>query len=137
MKNVLLAATLLAGSFAAQAQHQANAHTVTVNVTDLKAESGAVYASLQDPSQKAVQKQTALVQKNNAQLVFQNVPPGTYAVRLFQDENDNKKMDTGIFGIPKEGWGVSNNVKASFGPPKFDAMLFTVNSDKSITIHIN
>lgn len=137
MKNVLLITLLVAGSFVAKAQHQASAHTLTVNVTDLKTESGAVYASLQDTNQKALQSQAAVVQKSNTQLVFQNVPPGTYAVRLFHDENNNKKMDTGLFGIPKEGWGVSNNVKASFGPPKFDAMLFTVNSDKSITIHIN
>ncbi|GAB3893885.1 DUF2141 domain-containing protein [Spirosoma agri] len=137
MKHVLIAATLLASSFVAKAQHQSDAHTLTVNVTDLKTASGAVYISLQDPTQKAVQKQAVPIQKNNTQIVFQNVPPGTYAVRLFHDENNNKKMDTGIFGIPKEGWGCSNNVKATFGPPKYDAMLFTVNTDKAITIHIN
>lgn len=137
MKKMLFSALLLTGSFVAGAQNQPDVHTLTVNVADLKTTSGAVYISLQDPTRKAVQRQAVPVQSTSAHIVFQNVPSGTYAVRLFHDENNNKVMDTGIFGIPKEGWGCSNNVKPSFGPPKYEAMLFTVKSSKAITIHIN
>jgi uncharacterized protein (DUF2141 family) len=137
MKTSLVVAALLTGAIMANAQSKSSSHTLTVNVPDLKTNSGAVYISLQDPTQKSVQKRAVPVQATNAQIVFQNVPNGTYAVRFFHDENNNKKLDTGIFGIPKEGWGCSNNVKATFGPPDYGAMLFSVKSDKSITIHVN
>lgn len=137
MKKLFFAAILVAGSFVVKAQQQAETHTLTVNVSDLKTNGGVVYISLQDPLQKAIQKQMVAVQKTSTQIVFQHVPKGTYAVRFFHDENNNKKLDTGIFGIPKEGWGCSNNVKATFGPPKYDAMLFALESDKSITVHVN
>ena len=39
------------------------------------------------------------------------LPPGRYAVVVLHDENSNKKLDTNLIGIPKEGHGVSNNPK--------------------------
>ncbi len=42
----------------------------------------------------------------------------------FHDENDNGKLDTRIFGIPREGVGASNNATGRFGAPKSDAAAF-------------
>ena len=39
-----------------------------------------------------------------------DIPPGTYAVKLHIDENENGKLDTNFIGIPKEQYGISNNV---------------------------
>jgi len=36
------------------------------------------------------------------------IPPGTYAIACYHDENDNGKLDTNFLGIPKEGTGASN-----------------------------
>lgn len=57
--------------------------------------------------------------------IIKGLPPGTYGVSVLHDENSNLKLDTNIFGAPKEGYAVSNNAKARrFGPPKFsDAMI--------------
>ncbi len=54
-------------------------------------------------------------------LTVRGVPPGRYAVQLFHDENLNGKVDRGLFGIPKEGVGFSNDAPIRFGPPKFAA----------------
>ncbi|WP_159107195.1 DUF2141 domain-containing protein [Azospirillum sp. B4] len=43
--------------------------------------------------------------------------PGTYAVALFHDENDNGHFDTTMLGIPAEGYGFSNNPTLYLGPP--------------------
>ncbi|MGP1665711.1 MAG: DUF2141 domain-containing protein [Rhodanobacter sp.] len=43
------------------------------------------------------------------QLVFKDLAPGTYAVRLVHDENGNGKLDTNMVGMPTEGYGFSNN----------------------------
>lgn len=54
------------------------------------------------------------------ELDFVDLPPGSYAVALFHDENDNGRLDK-RFGIPTEGFGFSNNPHLWFGPPSFKA----------------
>jgi uncharacterized protein (DUF2141 family) len=53
-----------------------------------------------------------------------NVPLGTYAAQVFHDENNNKKVDRALFGIPKEGVGFSNDAPINFSAPKFAAAMF-------------
>ena len=55
-----------------------------------------------------------------------DVTPGIYAVSTLHDENRNNKMDTNALGIPKEGYGASNNVVTHFHPPSFDQAKFLV-----------
>ncbi len=137
MKSLLLTAALVAATVTAQGQQKPATHTLVVNVPNLRSNTGAVYISLQDPNQKAVQKQAVPVQSGKARIIFRDVPNGTYAVRFFHDENNNKTLDKGIFGVPKEGWGCSNNVKATYGPPSYEDMLFAFDRNKSITLSVN
>jgi uncharacterized protein (DUF2141 family) len=73
---------------------------------------------------KAVQKGEAPVREKAAEFKVSNLIAGPYALSLIHDENKNDKLDTGLFGIPTEGVGASNNAKGSFGPPKFDDAKF-------------
>jgi uncharacterized protein (DUF2141 family) len=43
---------------------------------------------------------------------------------VIHGENDNRKMDTKIFGIPREGEGASNDARGHFGPPRFEDAAF-------------
>ena len=133
MKTVLISAALLAATLTAKAQ----THTLTVKLGEFKAPSGTIFISLQAPDQKPVQRQAVPLSTKDATVVFQNVPVGTYAVRFFHDENNNRELDKGMFGVPKEEWGCSNNVKATMGPPKFEDMLFPVTTDKTIALRVN
>lgn len=54
-----------------------------------------------------------------ARLLFNDLPPGDYAVALFHDENANGKLDT-LLGIPREGFGFSRNPIVRFGAPRYD-----------------
>jgi hypothetical protein len=36
------------------------------------------------------------------------LPEGEYVITVFQDQNDNRKLDTNTIGIPKEPVGISN-----------------------------
>ena len=57
-------------------------------------------------------------------VVVRNVPPGTYAVQAFHDENRNLDIDRNFLGLPKEGIGFSNDAPMRFGPPRYsDAAL--------------
>ena len=40
--------------------------------------------------------------------------------------NNNKKMDTNFFGIPKEPIGISNDATGFMGPPKYKNAKFKV-----------
>jgi uncharacterized protein (DUF2141 family) len=81
-------------------------------------------------------KSTVVNQQANCE--FESIPPGTYAVSVFHDENSNGKLDTKFMGIPREGVGASNNAKGRFGPPKFSAAAFQYSGGRvtlKITIH--
>lgn len=60
-----------------------------------------------------------------------DLPFGTYALALFIDDNENKKLDKNFLGVPKESIGFSNNPKVRFGPPKFQDASFTISTAAS------
>ena len=65
------------------------------------------------------------IENGKATVTFKNIAPGEYGISLFHDTNGNKTMDFEANGMPKENYGVSNNVM-SFGPPQWSDAKFTV-----------
>jgi uncharacterized protein (DUF2141 family) len=53
-----------------------------------------------------------------------NLPPGTYAVSVYDDLNGNRKLDHNLIGMPNEPVGVSGNPIGRFGPPRFEESSF-------------
>ena len=58
---------------------------------------------------------------------FQQIPPGTYALAVIHDENRDGKLASDWMGLPKEGYGFSNDAKGTFGAPSFEAASFPYN----------
>ena len=58
---------------------------------------------------------------------FEQIPPGTYALAVIHDENRDGKLATDWIGLPKEGYGFSNNAKGTLGAPSFEAASFSYN----------
>lgn len=85
---------------------------------------------------KAVQQMESHIDSNSVTFTIPDVPPGRYACSALHDKNDNRKMDTKFFGIPKEGYGFSQNARGRFGPPGFDKAAFDV-TDETVTIAID
>jgi uncharacterized protein (DUF2141 family) len=74
----------------------------------------------------------------NGELVVEvpDLPFGTWAVSILDDENKNFEMDM-RFGIPQEGYGFSNDAPVGLGPPKFEKAAFEFSSSgQQITIQI-
>lgn len=63
----------------------------------------------------------ANVQKLTVEL---DLPPGEYAVTVYEDLNSNHNLDHNLIGIPREPVGVSNNPPARLGPPRFSKSSF-------------
>jgi len=68
-------------------------------------------------------------------VAFSNVPAGEYAVRFFQDENNNGTLDSNLFGMPSEGYGFSNNAKPNYGPVGYQDAAFTITEDAATQIN--
>ena len=65
------------------------------------------------------------------------LPPGRYAVSVYLDENGNGRLDSRIFGIPKEPVGASNNPPPRHGPPRFNDCAFSLGeNDKTVVIEL-
>lgn len=70
-------------------------------------------------------------------VVIPDLPPGKYAVAAYIDNNRNGKQDKNFLGVPKESYGFSNNVRGTFGPPKFSEAAFEIGTAPvSQSIHI-
>lgn len=120
-------------------QH-AVAADLMVKVSDVEKGKGhlmiALYKSEEDyKSNKAsfAKKVEALNSQEIA--VFENLPDGEYAIKMYQDENDNNEMDFNMMGIPKEGYGFSNNV-GMFGAPEYTEAKFSVKESTVIEIDL-
>ncbi len=67
---------------------------------------------------------------------FEEVPPGRYGVVVLHDENENRRLDKSFFGVPKEGWGMSNNPKPRFSAPRFEAAAVALGCDDRVEIRL-
>lgn len=65
-----------------------------------------------------------------------NLETGVYAVSVVYDADMNGKLDTGLFGIPTEMVGFSNNSVSRFGPPSFEQAAFEINQSERIRIRL-
>lgn len=101
-------------------------NTLSVKLTGFESDKGKAFLLLLDKNEKEILTKIVEIKNKEAVAIFKNLPDGYYAVKAFHDANNNQKLDTNLFGFPKEKWGVSNNLKAKFGPPDFKKMLFEV-----------
>ena len=64
-----------------------------------------------------------------------DVPAGTYAVAVYQDVNDNGKLDSNFIRIPKEPYGFSNNIeKLTHLPLRKPALNLTAQAALVLTL---
>lgn len=144
MKNIFAAVIfsalfLCAAAFALEKNEKGN---ITVICGGFRNDKGMAMISLFTSKEgfpgkyeKAFRNNEARILDGKAAFIFKGVPYGAYAVSVYHDENDNKKMDTSWFGIPKEGVGASNNPKTKFGPPSFNKAKFNFNTPE-LTLNI-
>lgn len=121
----------------------ANAHKLTIRFTDLRVDKGIILIIVFNQPEgfpgeptKGYRILKGDVVNKQALVVLDNMPVGTYAVACVHDENINGKLDTNMVGIPKEGYGASNDASRPFGPPTFDQAKFDLKGDREIVIKI-
>ena len=83
-----------------------------------------------------IQVYTIKVNGLEESIVMDKLTAGDYAISLYHDRNADKVCNRNFIGIPKEGYGFSNNFKPLFRAPRFEDCLFTVQSDTNIVIRL-
>jgi uncharacterized protein (DUF2141 family) len=139
--GLALSAVLVSG--VAHAQPSANTSTITVNVGPLRNGNGSLACRLHPSADGFPRTGTGTVSQRvkisggSARCVFENVAPGTYAVVVHHDENDNRQCDRNRLGIPLEGYGVSNNHTYALSAPTWRESKFVVEGRKDRTLGIS
>lgn len=110
-------------------------HTLAINIHKLNSNDGYIMLELLDENENTITQTMGTVENKTAVITLDGIEPGTYAVRFYHDENENKKMDTNKYGIPQESYGFSNNARGFMGPPKYKKLLFEV--EENTTIKLN
>ena len=122
-----LVALVSLGAPASQLAAQASGTEVVIEVTNLRNPDGVVRACMTRDAQRFPRCQdstqgyrTVVPAGEAASLRFTNVAPGTYAIALLHDENDNGKADRVLGMMPREGFGFSRDAPVNMGPPDFE-----------------
>jgi uncharacterized protein (DUF2141 family) len=140
-KLLLIAALILSVVSNINAQEEKETLNLTVEFFGMKSDKGNLFAALYNTENTFLKKpfkgEIVVIKNKKSIVIFKNLPKGVYAISSFHDENDNKKMDTNFFRIPKEPLGISNNVKGFMGPPKYKDAKFNLDSNKTISIKID
>ncbi len=136
MKRLFLSLSLfsrlavLAGLFPFPAG-QAFAAELNVTVSGLRSGQGSVHVAVYDAADRFPKDGESLADAvvaavGEVTVKFKDLAAGKYALAVYHDENGNNEFDQGIFGVPLEGYGFSNNASVFFGPPDFAAAAVTL-----------
>ena len=127
----LLATLIAVGGLSAQPPTTPNHGRIVVKIDGFKSDDGQVRVYLFDdpeafPSKKdkAIRVVKEPIHDRQAEVSFDEIPYGTYAVSVHHDVNGNDKIDHNWMHIPKESYGASNGARGKMGPPKFKKAKF-------------
>jgi len=136
--------TLIAGALALAISPACAAPptTLTVKVEKVSPRGGDVRVALYNAQnypgdQDAVTDKVVPAHPGETVITLENLKPGIYAVKLFQDFNRNGQFDMNWIGLPLEKFGFSNDAHPTFSEPSFDAAKFELRPGaNTITIHL-
>ena len=121
--------------------HVATGADLQLEITNITEPGGTINWSLFDSPGHFQQNQNPVMTARNRvdgeslQLTLHDLPPGTYAIKLFHDANGNGELDTNLVGMPVEGYGFSNDA-GRFGPAAFEEAAVTLEGDTRITVRV-
>ncbi len=137
MKTIALIFGILLSLNLASAQ-SAEGTTIEVTIENVLTDGGSIWAVLHNAD--TFMKEEGLAakrlegKKGKVAFSFENVEPGTYAIMVMHDLNDNDRMDFEDNGMPKESYGISGNEILN-GPPTFEGAKFIV-ADEALQLKI-
>ncbi len=69
-------------------------------------------------------------------VMLEGLSTGSYTIALFQDINDNGKLDTNFMGIPKEPYAFSRNPKVKWRAPRYEEVVFDLKESTKMKVEL-
>ena len=112
----------------------ARAGDLLVEVTNITPEQGSILLRVIDKSGydsdedeiPTIASTTMPASNHTLEFRLPDIPPGEYAIQVFQDLNNNGELDFSMLSGPEEPIGFSNNVTFGFLPPAWDKLKINV-----------
>lgn len=134
LSRPLAAVALLA---AGAAMTTASAATLEVRVQGVAGARGKVLVAVCDKAtflKECPYSGSAPARDGETVVSIRDLPPGTWAVLSYQDENDNGELDRNLLGIPKERYAFSRDARGRFGPPSFEDAAFVLRDETAVSV---
>lgn len=115
-------------------------NTLTIKISNLDKSKGKLMIGLYNSKSifmiKEFRGQIIEVKDSSVKVIFKDLPKDEYAVAFFQDENQNGKLDQGLYFMPIENYGLSNNINPLIIKriPTFEDCKFSLDKNKTIEI---
>ena len=106
--------------------------SLTIEFDGLRNSNGQIILEFIDENEIKIMEITKNIVDKKCIIVIKNLKPGKYAFKYFHDENKNENLDLNWIGIPKEGYGFSNNAKGTLGPPSFEKTIFVIKENTTL-----
>lgn len=148
MRILVIVAALLLVPLAALGEDATAAQgTLQIKITNIEKGSGTLYIAIlnspegwlkSDASSRTFRDMTQAVSSTDDLLLsIEALPPGKYAISVFQDLDGDAELDTNIVGFPKEPFGFSAPM-GKFGPPNFEEAAIDLSGGSvSVAIALN
>lgn len=144
MKSTLFSVFISLFLTVADAQSN-NEGCVLIQISGLRVKTGTVYVSIYNDKElflkvgKETRTNTISICEKDTLISTSmcSLSSGWYAVALYHDEDNNKRMNTGLLSIPLEPFGLSNNFHPRFSYPKFSQCSFYLRPTEEKSIFIS
>jgi uncharacterized protein (DUF2141 family) len=107
--------------------------TLTIEINQLENNTGQVILEFCNEKGEKISGYIQSIENNKSIILINDLKPGSYSFKYFHDENQNKKLDVNWIGMPKEGFGFSNDATGTFGPPDLEKTVFTIKGNQKLT----
>ena len=87
---------------------------------------------------QAYRDSTLSILDSEMNILINNIDPGTYAISVFHDADENGEITFGGFLnlIPQEGFGFSNNPNIGMSQPSYNECKFTIEGEQTLLVPI-
>ncbi len=141
MKWVILLSYLF--NFALQSPESGAGGKLTIHFEGIEKTGGTVRLALYDDRSEFMEEDKAVLYNFKADKqgtvsgTIENLPPGNYAFAVFLDENNNKKLDKNLVGVPTEPYGFSKIPPSKWRLPTWEEIRFELgNNDRILLIKL-
>ena len=111
---------------------------VTLNITNIETIEGKLFLSIYQDAQSFKKKEplkTISVQVDGKEMtITEKLPQGEYVFFVYQDINENDKLDRNFLGMPKEPVGYGNHKGGR--PGGFNKLKIEIKENKSVDIKL-